>query len=154
LKELGPRLSIGFSIPTDDDTVRQIVEPKAPPIPTRWAAVERLAQAGLRVTVAATPLMAMTDPAGFARRGRESGIRGFWVGALRLLKNDAFYDVLARHRWLKVLDPDYQEEIRTLLQDALPPGRREGRRVPAKPSARVLPLRPACLQPTHPGLFE
>ena len=45
LKAFGERLSVGFSIPTDDDTVRQVVEPKAPPIPSRWAAVERLAQA-------------------------------------------------------------------------------------------------------------
>ncbi len=45
LKAFGGRLSVGFSIPTDDDTVRQVVEPKAPPIPSRWAAVERLAQA-------------------------------------------------------------------------------------------------------------
>jgi len=69
LKAFGDRLSVGFSIPTDDDTVRQVTEPKAPPIPSRWAAVERLSAAGVRVTVAATPLMAMQDPAVFALRG-------------------------------------------------------------------------------------
>jgi DNA repair photolyase len=159
LQAFGSRLSIGVSIPTDDDTVRQVVEPKAPPIPTRWAAVERLAKAGLRVTVAATPLMVMTDPLGFARRGRDSGISGFWVGGLRLLKDDAFYGVLARHRWLKVLDPDYLEEIRGLLQGALPPETRKGWRNPSRPCSKVGPARlaaarPGGPQPTHPGLFE
>jgi DNA repair photolyase len=154
LREFGDRLSIGFSIPTDDDTVRQVVEPKAPPIPTRWAAVERLARAGLRVGVAATPLMAMTDPEGFARRGRESGIDHLWVGALRLLKDDPFYEILARNHWLKVLDPEYVEEMRGILAGALPLGERGRRKKPKKtctgPCAAV-PHRPQAM---HPGLFD
>jgi DNA repair photolyase len=81
LKAFGDRLKVGISIPTDDDTVRQIVEPAAPPIPTRWATVERLAKAGIRVGVAATPLMPMADPLGYARRARESGCSSLWVGS-------------------------------------------------------------------------
>jgi DNA repair photolyase len=152
LKDFGDRLTIGFSIPTDDDTVRQVVEPKAPPIPMRWAAVERLARAGLRVGVAATPLMAMTDPEGFARRGRESGISSLWVGSLRLLKQDPFYDVLARNHWLKVLDPDYVEEIRDILLGALPPVSRGRRRKPDKSCTGPIVVRPS--PPLHPGLFD
>jgi DNA repair photolyase len=148
LKDFGDRLTVGFSIPTDDDTVRQVVEPKAPPIPIRWGTVERLVQAGLRVGVAATPLMAMTDPEGFARRGRESGVSSFWVGALRLLKHDPFYDLLARNQWLKVLDPDYQEEIRSILDGAAP------RRTMSKPCNRPASTRFLSAQPLHPGLFE
>lgn len=158
LKDFGDRLTVGFSIPTDDDMVRQVVEPKAPPIPIRWGAVERLAKAGIHVGVAATPLMAMTDPEGFARRGRESGISSLWVGSLRLLKNDPFYEVLARNHWLKVLDPDYVEEIRGILSGALPSPRRKTRKHPGKPCLRAaLPrFAPGVVppQPVQRGLFD
>jgi DNA repair photolyase len=151
LKAFGERLSVGISIPTDDDTVRQQVEPKAPPIPTRWGVVERLARSGIRVSVAVAPLMAMADPAGFARRVRESGASGLWVGSLRLLKDDPFYDLLARNRWLKVLDPDYVEGIRELLEGAC----RAGRPAARKPRPGRSPSAPAPRsQPAHPGLFE
>jgi DNA repair photolyase len=160
LKRFGDRLSVGISIPTDDDTVRQVVEPKAPPIPSRWATVERLAKAGINVNVAATPLMAITDPTGFARRARESGVSNLWVGSLRLLKNDPFYDVLAGHCWLKVLDPDYVQGIREILEMALPAPRRKV--VNAKRKAEKArqgcssrnPSKPILLQPRQPGLFE
>ena len=154
LRDFGERLTVGFSIPTDDDTVRQVVEPKAPPIPSRWAAVERLARAGLRVYVAATPLMPMTDPEGFARRGRESGVSSFWAGSLRLLKEDPFYDLLARQGWLKVLDPGYVEEVRGILASALPASRRCSKRT--RGGARLAPSLPArspALQPAQPSLF-
>jgi len=155
LKAFGDRLSVGFSIPTDDDTVRQVVEPKAPPIPSRWAAVERLAQGGVAVTVAATPLMAMQDPAVFARRARESGASGAWAGGLRLLKDDPFLDLLARNGWLHVLDPDYQQEVRDALQRAFP-GAPEGRRRRrgGAPGPAPLPAPPPRAGNPQPGLFD
>jgi len=153
LKAFGDRLSVGFSIPTDDDTVRQVTEPKAPPIPSRWAAVERLSAAGVRVTVAATPLMAMQDPAVFARRARASGASGAWAGALRLLRDDPFRDLLARHGWLHILEPEYQESVRAALQAAFPaepgPGRRRRRAGAAPPPGPRIP--PPNQQP---GLFD
>lgn len=131
LKAFGPRLSVGFSIPTDDDTVRQVVEPKAPPIPSRWAAVERLSAAGIQVGVSATPLMAVADAQAFARRARMSGATSAWVGGLRLLKQDPFYQVLAHHGWLHVLDKTYQAEVREAMRAAMPPSVRRGRKVTA-----------------------
>jgi DNA repair photolyase len=159
LKAFGSRLQVGFSIPTDDDTVRQIVEPKAPAIPSRWAAVERLTQGGIAVGISVTPLLPMVDPTAFARRARESGISSLWVGRLRLLKNDPFYEVLAQHDWLKALDPDYAEEIREALRDAIPAvgkGRSKGKnRVPKELRACGRPVLPHPLQlpPQHPNLF-
>jgi DNA repair photolyase len=154
LKAFGGRLSVGFSIPTDDDTVRQVVEPKAPPIPSRWAAVERLAQAGVTVTVAATPLMAMQDPAVFARRARASGASGAWAGGLRLLRDDPFRDLLARNGWLHVLEPDYQQEVREALQAAFPgeagAGKDRRRKEKAEAVRSIRPLVPI----RQPGLFE
>lgn len=148
LRAFGNRLSVGLSIPTDDDTVRQIVEPRAPAIPSRWAAAERLAAAGIHVTIAITPLMAVHDAKAFARRAKTSGAAGAWVGGLRLLKQDPFYKVLADHGWLKVLDPDYKEGIRAAFLEVFPlrkPGR-QAKAAPPKPAPNVYPRQP--------GLFD
>jgi DNA repair photolyase len=147
LRAFGDRLTVGLSIPTDDDTVRQAVEPHAPAIPSRWAAVERLAAAGIGVTVAVAPLMAVHAPQAFARRARTSGASNAWVGRLRLLKQDPFYKVLADHGWLKVLDPTYAEGIRQAFAEAFP-ARRRPREKAEKPTPQPPP--PVC----QPGLFD
>jgi DNA repair photolyase len=120
LREFGDRLTVGFSVPTDDDTVRQVTEPKAPPIPSRWAAMERLARAGVRVSLSAAPLMAIRDIDAFAQRAKDSGARSGWAGRLRLLKQDPFYRVLAENCWLFILDPDYSVRVNAALAAALP----------------------------------
>lgn len=148
LKAFGGRISVGLSIPTDDDTVRQVVEPRAPAIPSRWAAAERLAAAGIPVTIGVAPLLAVHDAKAFARRARASGASHAWVGGLRLLKQDPFYDLLAQHGWLKVLDPDYKEGIRAAFLEAFPP-RKTKREPRTKPVTSPLPAYPA-----QPGLFD
>jgi len=148
LKAFGPRLSVGLSIPTDDDTVRQIVEPSAPAIPSRWAAVERLAAAGIQVTIGVAPLMAVHDARSFARRAKSSGASHAWVGGLRLLKQDPFYKVLADHGWLKVLDPDYKEGIRAAFLESFPPPRRK------RESHGGEAVRSMAVQVAQPGLFD
>lgn len=120
LMEFGDRLTVGFSVPTDDDTVRQVTEPKAPPIPSRWAAMERLARAGILVSLSAAPLLAIRDIDAFAQRARDSGARSGWAGRLRLLKQDPFYRILAEHGWLFILDPDYSVRVNAALAAALP----------------------------------
>jgi len=153
LKRFGDRLAVGLSVNTDDDTVRQVVEPKAPPIPSRWLTLERLARAGISVTLAATPLLPMLDPQAFARRARQSGAKAAWVGGLRLLKNDPFYEVLARHGWLRALDKDYQAEVREVLRQEFP-GRLAGGKGPREPiRKKLIPLPPAPLL-MAPGLFD
>lgn len=153
LKAFGPRLSVGISIPTDDDTVRQVLEPRAPAIPTRWVTAERLAKAGIAVSIAATPLLPMTDPAAFARRVRESGVQKAWVGRLRLLKDDPILDILEAHGWLDCLRPEPAEHLRDLLATTLPPSRRSPRRKAAQRS-QVAPSRTLLLQARQPLLFE
>jgi DNA repair photolyase len=118
LKSFGERLSIGFSMPTDDDVVRQIVEPDAPSIPSRWSAIERLSRAGIRVGISATPLLAVRDIDTFAAQVRNSGAKSAWVGGLRLLKDDPFHSLLSEHHWLHVLDPDYAEQVRQAFKEA------------------------------------
>ena len=52
---------VGFSIPTDDDRVRQILEPAAPSIPARIEALKRLREAGIRTWAFIAPMLPM-DP--------------------------------------------------------------------------------------------
>ncbi|MEW6660408.1 MAG: radical SAM protein [Thermodesulfobacteriota bacterium] len=52
-----PDVTVGLSIPTDDDRVRKILEPKAPPIGARVAALKRLQEAGLTPWVFIAPML-------------------------------------------------------------------------------------------------
>ncbi len=133
IRAFGERLVVGFSIPTDDDTVRQVVEPDAPPIPARWSAVEKLAKAGVRVGIAAAPLMPVHDPEAFARRARASGAGSAWVGGLRLLKDDPFRALLEQHGWLHILESAYVDGVRAALRAALPPQARPVTRLRPEP---------------------
>ena len=148
LKAFGDRLTVGLSIPTDDDTVRQVVEPHAPAIPSRWATAERLAAAGVAVTIGVAPLLAVHDAKAFARRAKTSGASNAWVGGLRLLKQDPFYKLLADQGWLKVLDPDYKDGIRAAFQEAFPMRKRMRG---TKPKAERDPV---TAPPRQRGLFD
>jgi len=150
LQAFGGRVTVGLSIPTDDDTVRQVVEPRSPPIPSRWAAMERLARGGIKVNLAVAPLMPVHHAQAFARRARESGASGAWVGGLRLLKGDSFYDLLARNDWLCILDAGYVEGVAAVFQEAFPRTRRPRASVPDVVAA---PPR-AAGNPVQPSLFE
>jgi hypothetical protein len=78
--------------------------------------------------------MPVRDPQAFAHRAKESGASGAWVGSLRLLKDDAFYEVLARNDWLFILDSDYQDRVAAVLQGTFPQTRRR-----REPKAAVPP---------------
>ena len=54
-----PRVSVGFSIPTDDDEVRKVLEPQAPPIGARLAALMKLHDAGVKTWVFVAPMLPM-----------------------------------------------------------------------------------------------
>lgn len=55
-----PRVTVGLSIPTDDEAVRRVTEPQAPPIPARIATLKRLAAAGIATWVFIAPMLPMT----------------------------------------------------------------------------------------------
>jgi DNA repair photolyase len=156
LKAFGDRLAVGFSIPTDDDAVRQVVEPDAPSIPSRWSAVEKLARAGIRVGLSVAPLMPVRDASAFARQARASGANSAWVGGLRLLKNDPFQELLAGHGWLHILDPRWVDEVRSALRQTLPPRPKPLTRLRPEPvwvSRGGRPPRPP-IQAVQPSLFD
>ncbi len=59
LLSAAPGATVGFSIPTDDDDIRKVLEPQAPPIGARVAALKRLHQAGLTPWVFIAPMLPM-----------------------------------------------------------------------------------------------
>jgi DNA repair photolyase len=62
-----PSAAVGFSIPTDDDSVRAIFEPGADPIDERIDALARCHAAGLRTFAVVQPMLPM-DPVALAAR--------------------------------------------------------------------------------------
>lgn len=59
---------VNVSIPTDSEKVRQLFEPKAPPLERRWEALACLRQAGIAVGICVTPMLPLDDPEGFVER--------------------------------------------------------------------------------------
>ncbi len=60
-----PGVTVGLSIPTDDEGVRRVTEPQAPPIPARIATLKQLAAAGIATWVFIAPMLPM-NPARLA----------------------------------------------------------------------------------------
>ena len=59
---------VNVSIPTDGEAVRQVFEPKAPPLERRWQALAEMKAAGIPVGVCVTPMLPLENPAAFVRR--------------------------------------------------------------------------------------
>jgi DNA repair photolyase len=59
---------VNLSIPTDSEQVRQVFEPKAPPLERRWEAAARIKAAGIPVGICVTPMLPLESPDVFVRR--------------------------------------------------------------------------------------
>jgi DNA repair photolyase len=59
---------VNMSLPTDSERVRQMFEPKAPPLEKRWAALNELRSANIPVGMCVTPTLPIEDVESFARR--------------------------------------------------------------------------------------
>jgi DNA repair photolyase len=61
-------LRVNMSITTDDDEIRRQFEPNCASIDRRFAALEELKAAGIRIGVSISPLLPIADPVAFAKR--------------------------------------------------------------------------------------
>jgi DNA repair photolyase len=107
-----PGVSVGLSIPTDDDRVRQRLEPQAPPIPARIATLKKLAQAGLSPWVFIAPMLPMNPV-------RLYELIGPYVGEVMmdpLNYRHRIGQVYRRHRWDYELTDAYARETRATLR--------------------------------------
>ena len=60
---VSPRVSVGLSVPTDDDRVRRALEPAAPPIGSRLVVLKKLKDAGVDTWAFIAPLLPMNPEA-------------------------------------------------------------------------------------------
>jgi DNA repair photolyase len=106
-----PGVSVGFSIPTDDDEVRKVLEPNAPPIGARLSALKKLHEAGISTWVFIAPILPM-HPARLS-----AAIEPY---ADRLLVDPLNYrsqvkDIFLKHHWEYELSDQYAAETRSTL---------------------------------------
>jgi DNA repair photolyase len=106
-----PGATVGLSIPTDDDQVRRILEPHAPPIGARVAALKSLHQAGLNPWVFIAPMLLM-HPA------RLHDLIAPYAG--RVMLDPLNYrrqvqDLFRRHGWDYALTDDFAAATRAEL---------------------------------------
>jgi DNA repair photolyase len=90
-----PGVSVGFSIPTDNDEVRKVLEPKAPPIGARLSALKKVHEAGVSTWVFIAPILPMNpaklmeaikshcnhllvDPLNYRSQVRDIFLRNHW----------------------------------------------------------------------------
>jgi DNA repair photolyase len=59
---------VNMSIPTDSERVRQVFEPKAPPLEKRWHAMDQVRAAGIPVGICVTPMLPLENPQEFMDR--------------------------------------------------------------------------------------
>jgi DNA repair photolyase len=61
-------IRVNVSVPTDSERIRQVFEPKAPPLEKRWRALEELRRARIPVAICVTPTLPIEDVEAFAQR--------------------------------------------------------------------------------------
>ena len=73
----GGQVQVNMTVTTDDERIRRIYEPGCPGIEARLKAVRSLEQGGVRTCITATPMLPLSDPAGFAGTMLAAGCRSF-----------------------------------------------------------------------------
>ncbi len=109
--------SVGFSIPTDDDKVRRVLEPAAPTIPSRLEALRQIHEAGIRTWAFVAPILPM-NPDRLVEQVRPY-IDYAMVDALNYRQQSA--PLFREHGWAHALTNDYASttavRLRTLLKE-------------------------------------
>ena len=134
-----PEVSVGLSIPTDDDRVRKVLEPQAPPIDARIATLRKLRQAGLTPWVFIAPMLPM-NPA------RLHELTAPYVG--KVMMDPLNYraqvrQIFRQHSWDYELTDAYAQKTRSALMDLFQGRGREDRSEddPPGPSCRLTLLK-------------
>jgi len=106
-----PDVSVGFSIGTDDERVRAILEPQAPPIAARIEALRQLHEAGVRTWVFVAPILPLDPERLFAAIAPH--MDSFMADGL----NYAYLvrDLYRKHGWEYALTPAYADEMAAFL---------------------------------------
>lgn len=104
--------SVGFSIPTDDDRVRKILEPNSPPIGSRIATLKKLHEAGVETWAFIGPILPMNPKA--LHDMVAPHVSSVIISALNYRSQVA--GVFKTHGWGYALGNDYQKGTRAELK--------------------------------------
>jgi DNA repair photolyase len=104
-------VSVGLSIPTDDDKVRQVLEPQSPPIGARLATLQRLHEAGIHTWVFVAPILPL-NPQKLVEAIKPYADH-FMVDALNYRQQ--VRDIFRRNRWDYALTDGYGAETGAAL---------------------------------------
>jgi DNA repair photolyase len=102
-----PRVSVGFSIATDDDRVRAVLEPSAPPIERRVQALRALHEAGVSTRVFIAPILPMNPE-------RLHNLVASYADKVlidRLNYPEKVHGVFKRHGWESALGDRHVNEV-------------------------------------------
>lgn len=108
-------VSVGFSIPTDDDEVRHVLEPQAPSIPSRIDALRQMHAAGIRTWVFIAPVLPM-NPGRLVEQILPY-IDHAMVDKLNYRRQSA--PLFRRHGWKNALTDEYATQTRAELTKLL-----------------------------------
>ena len=72
-----PAVRVNMTVTTDDEAVRKAFEPTCASIGARLKAISAVQQAGVSTCITMTPLLPVADPAAFAQRLLQTGVRHF-----------------------------------------------------------------------------
>jgi DNA repair photolyase len=106
-----PGVSVGFSIPTDNDEVRKVLEPHAPPIGARLSALKRLHEAGIPTWVFIAPILPMNPDRLY--EAIEPYITNLMVDPLNY--RNQVKDVFLKNLWEYELSDHYAADTRATL---------------------------------------
>ncbi len=106
-----PDVTVGFSIPTDNDRVRKVLEPNSPPIGARLNALKRLHAAGIHTWVFIAPILPM-NPARLYE-AIEPYITHLMLDPLNY--RNQVRDIFLENHWDYELTDLYASETRTAL---------------------------------------
>jgi len=108
-------IEVGMTISTDDEKIRKVFEPKAPPIEARIRTLEKLHSAGIETYVFIGPLLPM-DPVKLAERIRP--FTGYvYIDRMNYVrKTAALFERLGKKEWL---DEDFAEKVKRKLRKVL-----------------------------------
>ena len=104
-------VSVGFSIPTDDDEVRKVLEPHAPPIGARLSALSKLHEAGIATWVFIAPILPMNPTRLY--EAIAPYITYLMVDSLNY--RNQVKDIFLKQHWEYELSDQYAAETRAIL---------------------------------------
>jgi DNA repair photolyase len=117
------RLRVGFSVTTNREDVRRILEPHGASVEERWRTIAALRAAGIPVTATLAPLLPC-DPELFVARALAETAGPLVADPLHVREvkrsgattRDAAIAICEHHGWTAWLDPQFQRAILTRME--------------------------------------